>query len=461
MTRIKLLRGEKKKKTGLLRLILGETKQHSTTLALGLSLFFSGMLYQYYNPVAQVWQSMRKAKADHYLLLRAAHHEEQGKKGRVSIEFCLTRPYTTNDKYGNDEKHGLRPFRLVEQEPSFFSLTTPRAQHSFTDYSHTLYLIKDKSGGEKPDILKTLNPEIGEYVLVINKETQKAQFYRLDYVLVDETDVSTGRNPGDKQRQGDHRTPEGVFRVISVENSKNWRHNGRLAYGPFFARLNCGSYDQQGNHNPQGRSTIGIHGTDEPEKLGLRASEGCVRLHSKVIQEYVSKGYLRKGVRVAIIPHNNYLPTTPLIPSTLSLSSGLTQNKEPLTNTSPNASHKKPSEKSKTSPAAHISLEGVIGRTEFKDMSREEYEEYEERYKNNMNSINSTCYGAANQKTKKRSNKTSSSYQPYSPVHSKDEIIRASQEMIDRINKLLYDTNPAKHTDKKKNKSEKKGGRGA
>jgi len=143
------------------------------------------------------------------------------------------------------------------------------------------------------------------------------------------------------------------------------------------------------------------------------------------------------------------------------VSSGLTQNKEPLTNTSPNASHKKPSEKSKTAPAAHISLEGVIGRTEFKDMSPEEYEEYEERYKNNMNSINSTCYGAANQKTKKRSSRTSSSYQPYSPVHSKDEIIRASQEMIDRINKLLYDTNPAKHTDKKKNKSEKKGGRGA
>lgn len=51
--------------------------------------------------------------------------------------------------------------------------------------------------------------------------------------------ISCGRNLGPKQRTGDLRTPEGQFRIISIEDSHGWVHDFRYgngfipnAYGP-------------------------------------------------------------------------------------------------------------------------------------------------------------------------------------------------------------------------------------
>ncbi|MBW3001156.1 L,D-transpeptidase [Candidatus Woesearchaeota archaeon] len=158
------------------------------------------------------------------------------------------------------------------------------------------------------EILTALNLNQGEYVFIINKEEQKAQLYKREYVLIDETRVSTGRNPGEKQRLGDNKTPSGVFEVTSLYDSTNWRFNGELAYGPKAVRLNCGSWDSNGNHNPKGRSPIMVHGTNEPWLLGKPASHGCLRLENLVVKEYIKKGYLDKGTPVAIINNHDHIP---------------------------------------------------------------------------------------------------------------------------------------------------------
>lgn len=140
-----------------------------------------------------------------------------------------------------------------------------------------------------------------EYIIYIDKEKQKMNIYKkVEYVKIIEADVSTGLKKGKKKRQGDMKTPEGLFRIQSVENSSEWLFKGEKAYGPYFSRLNTGSWDKFGNHNPRGRSSIGIHGTNEPEYLGKRRSHGCIRISNELDLQCVEKGYFKKGRAVLI-----------------------------------------------------------------------------------------------------------------------------------------------------------------
>jgi len=103
--------------------------------------------------------------------------------------------------------------------------------------------------------------------------------------------VAIGSNPdgADKQAEGDCRTPEGEFEVVSVEDSSAWEHDGRAAYGPFFVRLSCPPW-----------TGIGIHGTDEPESVGTRCTLGCVRLRNEDLLAVVRA--VAPGTRVVILP---------------------------------------------------------------------------------------------------------------------------------------------------------------
>ncbi len=96
--------------------------------------------------------------------------------------------------------------------------------------------------------------------------------------------VATGKAYGDKQKQGDMRTPEGVFQVSDIQDSSKWTHDfgdggGEIkgAYGNYFIRLRV-----------PGHKGIGIHGTHAPESIGSRASEGCIRLRNEDLDELVS-----------------------------------------------------------------------------------------------------------------------------------------------------------------------------
>ncbi|MBR1418364.1 MAG: L,D-transpeptidase [Synergistaceae bacterium] len=132
-----------------------------------------------------------------------------------------------------------------------------------------------------------------DYWIKINKGSYTLALYKGDE-LVKEYSVAVGKNPGDKQRKGDHRTPVGDFKIVSIEDASNWKHDfgdgkGKIAgaYGPWFLRLDAGGW-----------KGIGIHGTHDPDSLGTMASEGCIRMENSEIQEL--KNFAYRTMRVLI-----------------------------------------------------------------------------------------------------------------------------------------------------------------
>lgn len=106
--------------------------------------------------------------------------------------------------------------------------------------------------------------------------------------------IACGMNLGNKTRKGDHKTPEGKFTILSIENSSGWSHDfhdgkglRRHAYGPWFFRLKV-----------PGFRSIGIHGTCLPKSIGTRSSEGCIRLENNRLLEL--KQYVFPGMTVII-----------------------------------------------------------------------------------------------------------------------------------------------------------------
>lgn len=94
---------------------------------------------------------------------------------------------------------------------------------------------------------------------------------------------AVGSNRGDKQKSGDHKTPEGTFTIASIEKASHRTHDFRDghgpragAYGPWFIRLRQKFY------------SIGIHGTCFPESIGTRSTEGCIRLRNEDLLRVVS-----------------------------------------------------------------------------------------------------------------------------------------------------------------------------
>ena len=108
-----------------------------------------------------------------------------------------------------------------------------------------------------------------------------------------------GLNPGQKEKSGDMKTPDGVFPIDEILDSSYWTHDfndgkGEIsgAYGPWFISLDTTELSG-------GRwSGIGIHGTHAPESIGTRASEGCVRLNNADIIKL--KQFARVGMKVVI-----------------------------------------------------------------------------------------------------------------------------------------------------------------
>ena len=102
--------------------------------------------------------------------------------------------------------------------------------------------------------------------------------------MLQNSKIACGKNFGNKEKVGDNRTPEGVFRIGEIEKASHWSHDfkdgkGEIkgAYGPFFIRLDV-----------PGQKGIGIHGTHDPNSIGSRASEGCVRMYNDELVSLVN-----------------------------------------------------------------------------------------------------------------------------------------------------------------------------
>lgn len=133
--------------------------------------------------------------------------------------------------------------------------------------------------------------------ILIDKNSFKLNLYSYEGKLLSSYDVSFGKNYGNKSERGDNKTPEGIFNVISIENSSSWDYDfegdtlGPIvgAYGPYFIRLDVPSF-----------RGIGIHGTHDNSTIGRNVSHGCIRMRNEELLELVEK--IQTGVVVVITP---------------------------------------------------------------------------------------------------------------------------------------------------------------
>ena len=134
----------------------------------------------------------------------------------------------------------------------------------------------------------------GKYRILVSKSKYTLSLFK-GSKLVKEYPIAVGKNPGDKRRVGDHRTPTGDFKIVSIEDASKWKHDfgdgkGKIAgaYGPWFLRLDA-----------KGWKGIGIHGTHDPDSRGTMATEGCIRLSNEDIAELKEK-YAYRNMPVTI-----------------------------------------------------------------------------------------------------------------------------------------------------------------
>lgn len=141
----------------------------------------------------------------------------------------------------------------------------------------------------------TLNgdPNKASYI-VISKETMTLKLYDSNNRVIFNFPVAVGKNYGNKRRTGDMKTPEGEFRVDGITSASAWTHDFndgkgviQHAYGDWFIRLVTPPH-----------SGIGIHGTHDPNSIGKRATEGCIRLNNENLNKL--QPLVKTGMKVII-----------------------------------------------------------------------------------------------------------------------------------------------------------------
>lgn len=146
------------------------------------------------------------------------------------------------------------------------------------------------------DFSKYLDKVSGAPFVVISKADFQLTLVGSDGQAIKQYGCAVARNIGPKEKRGDHKTPEGTFKINELLNSKSIPHDfhdgkGPIigAYGPWFLRLDV-----------PGFRDIGIHGTHLPESIGSRATEGCIRLKNEDILDLKSR--IKLGTEVIILP---------------------------------------------------------------------------------------------------------------------------------------------------------------
>ena len=132
--------------------------------------------------------------------------------------------------------------------------------------------------------------------IVVDKTALTLALVDADGKALKEYGIACAVNYGPKKVAGDHKTPEGKFKINELLNAKGLKHDFhdgkgpiRDAYGPWFLRLDV-----------PGFRDIGIHGTPFPESIGSRATEGCIRMRNADIIDL--KNRIQLGTVVIITP---------------------------------------------------------------------------------------------------------------------------------------------------------------
>ena len=190
-----------------------------------------------------------------------------------------------------------------------FALSTPSS--AYPAFSHNY-----KPKHESYTIIENLTPINTDKLIVIDKKKRRLYAYSYDkeknqWELLLRGKASIAINPGDKERRGDEKTPEGLYRIIRIDDSRDWFFRGEKVYGPYFLRLDYPNNIDKSLGKTGGG--IGIHGTNSKSTLGTRETQGCIRLSNRKLEELVRwiyngkprYGDLPQPVPVIILPERD------------------------------------------------------------------------------------------------------------------------------------------------------------
>lgn len=160
----------------------------------------------------------------------------------------------------------------------------------------TVLALLSLGAGAQAPFAKYLNQVDDAPFIVIDKQGFTLTLVDAQGAPIKQYGISCAINYGPKKVRGDHKTPEGTFKINQLLNAKGLTHDFKDgkgpvkdAYGPWFLRLDVpGFWD------------IGIHGTPFPESIGTRATEGCIRLRNEDILDL--KEQVKVGTVVIILP---------------------------------------------------------------------------------------------------------------------------------------------------------------
>lgn len=136
--------------------------------------------------------------------------------------------------------------------------------------------------------------------ILINKTEFKVEVIDNTGKIIASYPCALGKNSGQKEKEGDMKTPSGIFPIDEIIDASSWSHDfkdgkGEIAgaYGPWFISLDTTSLSKGV------WSGIGIHGTHDPASIGTRVSEGCIRLQNDDIRKL--KEFAKVGMKVVIV----------------------------------------------------------------------------------------------------------------------------------------------------------------
>ena len=141
----------------------------------------------------------------------------------------------------------------------------------------------------EPEVIVEFNSD-SPYILLVEKSVHK--IYLLKYengrkTLVNVFDCETGKNRGDKKEEGDHKTPEGIFFLVTKYSRNNIRsmvgEDNAYQYGEMAFAINFPNHiDQSNGKNGSG---IWLHGTDEMfSETSSYDTRGCVVTTNETIK---------------------------------------------------------------------------------------------------------------------------------------------------------------------------------
>jgi murein L,D-transpeptidase YafK len=163
------------------------------------------------------------------------------------------------------------------------------------------------------NIFNNINsPEIN-YIFWIDKSNYSLKILDIkNKVEIKKIKMAFGKNDGDKLKEGDQRTPEGIYRLTKIMSKKYLeRYYGKKnvkRYGSGALVLNYPNrFDLSMGKTGSG---IWIHGIDNDKKIeNKRISKGCVVVTNNDLL-YLSKFVKKKGlnnIRVVIVSQNKEL----------------------------------------------------------------------------------------------------------------------------------------------------------